>query len=775
MRWLGVALVFFFAGCGDDDPADPVVPVDDAADVATPDAGPEKVDEPDVGPKVPPTPTTGARAYIITKEDYPQDLGVGDFAGAREGDYVIRNDEVRFVIRGGPTGLFTHGVSGGAIVDIGEPGDDLVQEIIPMASLGGTMSKNPAFEILSNGADGPAEIRVSADAAIAPLVAAHLPGSFVEGRMSQTYRLESGSTRLEVTLSHPDAEEPTLVGDFIFMGGELNLLLSELDGWMLSEGKNVSYGIVSEEPFQVLALGGFTALLGPTLDPPVEWKRWIVVGDGSASSVLDQMLDIRMSPAGHVAGTVSVPGVAVAAYDVNDNLISRFRTDDSGAFDGNLPAGVYNLIAEAPGRVPGAPVNIDVTDGADLTGLEVSAEPRAELNVTLETPMRISIQGDGYDERVGLPPGKHVIPVPPGEYTVTATRGYEYEADQTTITLEPEGNAVWAPTVERVVDTTGWVAADFHLHSEWSADSSVPLRDRIISCAAEGIEYAVATDHDVLTDYGPFMPEELKPYMQVATGVEVSTAQQGHINVWPLSMDVDKPGRGSIAWYELEFPELMEAVGSSIPGRVVQINHGRTETSSTFDYLDYDPMSPDPAQLEMFTFTAMEIINSGGAGYDELLADWLSFIDAGLPIAGTGVSDSHSLGALCGSARTMVEAPDDNLPGTSPTVFDSGVLAGRTLATSGPFVTLAKAGAGQVHVRIQAPSWMPVDRFTVWADGVLDGTHEIDESTDVVRVDDDVTLVNSGATWVVVTVAADTVPSPMLKKPIRAVTPPLQL
>ena len=55
----------------------------------------------------------------------------------------------------------------------------------------------------------------------------------------------------------------------------------------------------------------------------------------------------------------------------------------------------------------------------------------------------------------------------------------------------------------RAYDSPGWVAGDFHIHAAPSTDSGLPIDKRVFSCAAEGLEVAVATDHNYVTDYAP--------------------------------------------------------------------------------------------------------------------------------------------------------------------------------------------------------------------------------------------------------------------------------
>ena len=54
-----------------------------------------------------------------------------------------------------------------------------------------------------------------------------------------------------------------------------------------------------------------------------------------------------------------------------------------------------------------------------------------------------------------------------------------------------------------MTDTTGWTSGDFHLHSAPSPDAPVSLDERVASLACEGVELAVATDHNRISDYKP--------------------------------------------------------------------------------------------------------------------------------------------------------------------------------------------------------------------------------------------------------------------------------
>ena len=90
----------------------------------------------------------------------------------------------------------------------------------------------------------------------------------------------------------------------------------------------------------------------------------------------------------------------------------------------------------------------------------------------------------------------------------------------------------------RSVDTTGWLAGDYHQHSQGSIDSPVPIEKRVIENLAEGIEFAAATDHDNITDYRPYITRlHAEPFLNSVIGDEVSVNGIGHFNAYPLTLE----------------------------------------------------------------------------------------------------------------------------------------------------------------------------------------------------------------------------------------------
>src|SRR5205085_6290872 len=118
------------------------------------------------------------------------------------------------------------------------------------------------------------------------------------------------------------------------------------------------------------------------------------------------------------------------------------------------------------------------------------------------------------------------------------SRGFEYDLQSADVTLVAGENPPLDFTLTRVVDTTGYLSADFHLHAQASADSDEPNVHKVHAFAAEGLEVPVSTDHEFITDYRPFAAQEgLLDYMLPAIGEEVSTTTFGHIQGYPLFLD----------------------------------------------------------------------------------------------------------------------------------------------------------------------------------------------------------------------------------------------
>ena len=95
-----------------------------------------------------------------------------------------------------------------------------------------------------------------------------------------------------------------------------------------------------------------------------------------------------------------------------------------------------------------------------------------------------------------------------------------------------------ARAAEAQLRHAGLDAGDFHVHAQPSTDSGLPIADRVTSCAAEGLEVAVATDHNYITDYSPVIANlSLDEWLLGVPGMELTTFEMGHFIGYPLKVD----------------------------------------------------------------------------------------------------------------------------------------------------------------------------------------------------------------------------------------------
>src|SRR6185437_4681084 len=145
-------------------------------------------------------------------------------------------------------------------------------------------------------------------------------------------------------------------------------------------------------------------------------------------------------------------------------------------------------------------------------------------------------EGDGAIaafNRVMSLTGVGLARVPLGTYDVTVSRGPEWEISTSKKLKLTARGATIAARLSHVVDAQGWLSADFHVHAARSSDSRVPM--------------IVSTDHNVISDYEPFIKElDAGRYITSAVGDELTTNGWGHFGAFPLPRDIERAGEGAV-------------------------------------------------------------------------------------------------------------------------------------------------------------------------------------------------------------------------------------
>lgn len=765
------------------------------------------------------------RAGVVAKAE---DLIGGPTAAGTVGDFKLYNSKIAVIVEApGPS----HGydIYGGKIVDAdlvrapGEPGNSQFGEVFYTWNFRTMLGT--AAEVVNDGSDGKAaHVRVKAKDDVFPLLQA------VVGDVSDPlnfditidYVLEPDTNYLKVTTSiEPVGDEAQFVNMHYIgylLGDGLRMFApgSGFDGLGSRDGQDVTYvGGVAEkvsysfftpgadvrpllpiEGFRLTDAGRFTAEPGE----PVIHEMYVVVGPGDLAVHEDthrKLLQVESKDVPEVrtvSGSVRSGGTGVGGATVHvltsggAGYVTQTRTDENGDYRLALAPGQYRLLATAEGRDSGeeTPVTIGSDDVSDLM-LDVGALGRLEIVATEKgAPVPVKVQAvrtspppapadmlgleprhKGYERVEFLPPQTTVLSVPPGEWTVHVSRGFEYEVETTTLTVEAGSTHTIAAEMKRVVDTTGWVSGDYHVHAQWSPDSDDLLEHKVLALVAENVEVPISTEHDHIGDFQPTIERMgLTTFARSIIGSEVSTITYGHINAFPLPQDPTKPNNGAVLWYWKPGGQVMSELRQFSTNPVIQLNHPRQAAhKGFFSATDFDPVAFEPRAPENWStnFDAIEIANGGRPHFD----DWFAFLDRGMRRLATGNSDSHtSRSDMVGYPRNYVFAGTDEPAELDMGEYMEALRAGRLLVSGGIFVEITSdshkpgdvvsrsslsGGVLPLRVRVQAPSWVPAGQLEIVLNGEVVATRMPADSGSAVLLDEvvDIPVPADVDSWVV--------------------------
>ncbi len=425
-----------------------------------------------------------------------------------------------------------------------------------------------------------------------------------------------------------------------------------------------------------------------------------------------------------------------------------------------------DLVAQGPRSV----LRFAITDDqggaltARLTFLGTGGPEAPLFSRTDAAPLELAVRKNVVYTRSG----RGAITLPPGRYTIIASRGLEWSLEVQTLELEEGREARFEARLAPEVDTGGWVSGDFHLHTlTYSGHGDANLEERILSLAGEGVEFAVATDHNHNTDYRPTIAKlELAGALTPVTGNEISTPI-GHMNAFPL--DPARPPVDATLQDANELFRLIRAEPNAsgiMP--LIQLNHPRWADIDYFGLTGLDPVtgtSTDRAYSP--DFDALEILNENagwgyfgpsdgveaGLNHHSVLEDWFHLLNRGARYAAVGNSDSHTVHyAFAGYPRNFIRVQSDEPGAIDPAEVARAVRAKALFTTLGPFVEFtvddtplggdatAHDGHAKLSLVVQAASWIDCDLVKVVANGDVVERIPIPPSTRPTRLEHDLEL-----------------------------------
>lgn len=776
-----------------------------------------------------------ARAGVVVDE---RALWGGISAEAQRGDIKLYNDRVRFAIQGARDGSY-YIRQGGHVVDADivrppdQPGEDLVDEWLPMAGLGRLIDA-VEVEVVDDGrASGVAVVRATGGESPLELLegAVEAPGALVQDfglQIVHTYRLPADAWLLEVTteVTATDTEALFNPGD-VLMGA-----FDAADWWgpgrgyagadntprgwngYLGERNEGAIGLFSatSEPLGTAGLEALSELIdaaGAFDAEPVRlapgasmsWTRYYGVGPDFAT-LTDAWLAATDQPTQPVGGVVRNPEGPVAGARVTvvvgGEPFTLAVTGDDGSWSARVPQGAaatWVVDGAGPGwsfdLPPGAPHHgpYAATPARDqaLAALERGARPipLAEGLGTAEgdEPLGVAaalrvVDPEGrpfelrlapldplpaVDDRFARPrpstyagwtaDGDVTVAVPPGRYQAIAHRGPRFERHVGEVDLVAGQTTELPVALPQAFEHPGWMWGDPHVHGSPSADTDVPMTHRLLGMAGCGVQLHFGTDHDHVVDYTVLLaPLGLAGQLNSVVATEMSPVMRGHLNLYPLQTRGDRPNGGAFPWWSTpvattseEIALLRERHGGALTatdGFVVQSNHPASGLPNFADYADGVAARPDFFSSDL---DAIEVLNSGDLDH---LPYYLDFVNHGLAITPTGVSDSHGMfSGSPGFNGTWIGLGTDDPAAYTDDALREAFLHQRTIPSNGVFLDASIEpgrvipGPATLEVTAHGASWAQVDRLHLYRDGVVVQTVEGPHAAFLLAPDTDASFV----------------------------------
>ncbi|MBK8091615.1 MAG: PHP domain-containing protein [Verrucomicrobiaceae bacterium] len=379
-----------------------------------------------------------------------------------------------------------------------------------------------------------------------------------------------------------------------------------------------------------------------------------------------------------------------------------------------------------------AKIDVQVTEAE--TGSSIPCRlTLTRMDGTLQ-PLLATPTGD-VATRVGVvycKSGHATLAMPAGEYELRAGRGFEWSVALQKITLKA-GDAQEAKlTLRREVDTTGWIAADSHIHTlTHSGHGDARIDERMLTIAGEGIELAVATDHNHHTDYAPIAAKSgVAAAFTPIIGNEVTT-KHGHFNAFPI-----QPGAAVVNHQDDEWSRLIPAIRATPGVKVITLNHPRDLHSGFVPLggLHFNPSTGRHRDAAALDVDALEVITSAAMQTDIFLLyrDWFALLNRGHRIAAIASSDTHDVNRfILGQGRTYVAAKDADPAGLNLDEVWRSYDEGRLLPSLGLLTNMRVGGSFgvgdlatglperfQVEITVSGPAWSRVDHIALYANGI---------------------------------------------------------
>ncbi len=334
----------------------------------------------------------------------------------------------------------------------------------------------------------------------------------------------------------------------------------------------------------------------------------------------------------------------------------------------------------------------------------------------------------------------------PGKYELIFSRGPEYDAVFEQVEVKAGEETHVQATLNRVVDSKGWVSTEYHSHSSPSGDNTSDQRGRVLNLLCEHLEFAPCTEHNRIDSYAPHLKQlKAERWMATCTGMELTGGPLpiNHQNAFPL---IHKPhtqdGGAPVTDIDPVVQIQRLAMWDDGSEKLVQTNHPNLMQI----YGDRDTNGkPDGGFRQMLEFMDVVEVHPPEAIFEDLetskdkyprgntIFHWLQLLNQGYRIAGVVNTDAHYNRHGSGWLRNYVASSTDDPSQIDTMEMVRNSTAGRSVMSTGPFLEvvfaaadqtagpgqdlLAKSAAVMCQVKVQCPNWLDVNRVQLFING----------------------------------------------------------
>ncbi len=449
-----------------------------------------------------------------------------------------------------------------------------------------------------------------------------------------------------------------------------------------------------------------------------------------------------------------------------ETVFGTVVTDQSGQASVRLPAGEWLVEPEIAGKAyprqslaKQSKVDIAIAgyNPGDLqlavqdeSGNAIPAKIEVRGSGDASTPNWAPESGEMYVKNlIYTPNGKATVTLQQGTYDLIVSHGPEYDAHFTQIAIVSGKTAELSVTLPRVVNTKGWISADFHSHSTPSGDNTSSQAGRVLNLLCEHIEFAPCTEHNRVSTYDAHLERfGARARMATVSGMELtgSPLPLNHQNVFPMKMTArtqDGGGPQTDASPETQMERI--AAWDNHSEKLIQQNHpdvgwlfydkdgdqkpddGYSRSFGIMNVMEIHPIDPllSPSRFRM--------VNGKAVG-NQTAFNWLQLLNQGYRIYGVVNTDSHYNFHGSGGLRLWIRSETDLPEKISSDAIREDSRNGRLIMSNGPFLEFSAeagdrtvAGPGEdlrvtngkavLSLAVQTSNWCDIDIVTVLVNG----------------------------------------------------------